>query len=169
MLYFFKIEKMIGIMADSHDNLPAIKQAIRFFKKTECNLVIHAGDFIAPFSARELVSLSCPVKAVFGNCDGEKLGLEKTFRSFGEIKKAPLAFNHANINFLITHIHTSLESYLASGKYDVLIFAHTHKPEIREEKQTLLVNPGETGGWLSGKSTVALLDTKTLSAEIVTL
>jgi hypothetical protein len=30
----------------------------------------------------------------------------------------------------------------------------------------LLINPGECGGWLSGKSTVAILDTENLSAKV---
>ncbi|MBC8358240.1 MAG: metallophosphoesterase [Candidatus Aminicenantes bacterium] len=160
---------MIGIMADSHDNLHAVRQTISIFKETGCNLVIHAGDFVAPFAARELKNLNCPVKAVFGNCDGEKEGLRKAISSFGEIKKAPMVFTHEDLNFLVTHIHVSVKTYLSSGKYNVIIFAHTHKPEVRKEKNTLLINPGETGGWVSGKSTVALLDTKTLSAEIVHL
>ena len=160
---------MIGIMADSHDNVHSIKQAVRMFNETGCSLVIHAGDFVAPFAARELANLSCPVRAVFGNCDGEKRGLEKVCHSFGEIKKAPLVFNHENLNFLVTHIPEARGSYLASEKYNVIIFAHTHKPEIRREKKILLINPGETGGWVSGKSTLALLDPKTLSVDIITL
>ncbi len=63
---------MIGIMSDSHDNLDAIKQAVRLFKEIKCDFIIHAGDFVAPFAAKELEGLSCQVKAVFGNCDGEK-------------------------------------------------------------------------------------------------
>jgi putative phosphoesterase len=160
---------MIGIMADSHDNLPSIKQAVSLFNETGCSLVIHAGDFIAPFAARELANLSCPVKAVFGNCDGEKKGLRKVIHSFGEIKKAPLTFSHENLNFLVTHIPAAPGSYPDSEKYEVIIFAHTHQPEIRREKKNLLINPGETGGWVSGKSTLALLDPKTLSVDIVIL
>lgn len=156
-------------MADSHDNLPAIKQAVHFFQAVKCKLVIHAGDFVAPFSAQELKVLGCPVKAVFGNCDGEKDGLKKAIQSFGEIKEAPFTFIYANHNFLVTHLHSPLNTYLFSGKYDVIIFGHTHKPEIRKEKNTLILNPGETGGWLSGKSTVALINPKTLSAEIINL
>ena len=160
---------MIGIMADSHDNLQSIKLAVRMFKEAGCNLVIHAGDFVAPFAARELANLGCPVKAVFGNCDGEKRGLEKVFQSFGEIKKAPLVFRHENLNFLVTHIPAALSSYPDPEKQDVIIFAHTHKPEVRREKEILFINPGETGGWVSGKSTVALLDPKNLSVDIITL
>lgn len=160
---------MIGIMADSHDNLQSIKLAVRLFNKTGCSLVIHAGDFVAPFAARELANLTCSVKAVFGNCDGEKKGLEKAFHSLGEIKKPPLTLNHDGLNFMVTHILADQGSYPASDKYNVIIFAHTHKPEIRHKKKTLLINPGEAGGWVSGKSTVALLDPKTLSVDIITL
>ena len=160
---------MIGIMSDSHDNVPAVKQAVRLFNETLCALVIHAGDFIAPFSARELGILRCPVKAVFGNCDGEKKGLEKAFSAFGEIKEAPLIFSFANLRFLVTHIDGPVDSYLSSNQYDVIVFGHTHKPNIQQKKETLLVNPGETGGWVSGKSTVSLLDPVRRSAEIVTL
>lgn len=157
---------MIGIMADSHDNLFMIRKAILLFKKEECNLIIHAGDFVAPFSAKEMASLDCPVKAVFGNCDGEKKGLEKALKGLGEVKKAPLIFTHQGLRFLVTHLNYPFESLLAQGKYDVLVFGHTHRPEIRREQNSLLINPGESGGWLTGKSTVALLERKTLSAEI---
>jgi putative phosphoesterase len=160
---------MIGIMSDSHDNLIKIREAVNLFKDAGCSLVIHAGDVVAPFAAQELSSLNCPVKAVFGNCDGEKKGLEKVFLPFGEIRKAPLAFSHIGLNIVVIHLNTSIESYAKSPEHDVVIFGHSHKPEIRMGKRSLLINPGETGGWLSGKSTVVLLDPITLEAEIVVL
>lgn len=156
-------------MADSHDNLNAIKLAVRIFKDAGCSLVIHAGDIIAPFAAKELEHLGCPVKAVFGNCDGEKAGLEKTFSAFGEIQDAPLVFNRQKLCFLVMHVPSDLNTHLASGKYNVVICAHTHRPKIRKEKNSLLINPGETGGWLTGKNTIVLLDAKTLSTEIISL
>jgi len=160
---------MIGIMSDSHDNVDAIKQAVLIFNNFGCELVIHAGDFVAPFSARELEALSCPVKAIFGNCDGEKQGLRRTFHKLGEIKEAPFVFTHNNLTFLITHVHFSVPSYLSSKKYDVIIFGHSHQAEIKKEKTALLINPGETGGWLTGKRTVAILNSRQLSAKIITL
>lgn len=160
---------MIGVMSDSHDNVTMVRRAVSLLKDAGCELVIHAGDFVAPFAANELAALDCPVKAVFGNCDGEKLGLEKTFEAFGEIKEAPFVFPHAGKQILICHYHVSVKSYLQAAKYDVIIFGHTHKPEVRKEGRTLLLNPGEAGGWLSGKCTVALMDPEKLEAEIVSL
>lgn len=156
-------------MADSHDNLDAIKKVVRFFQSRECELVIHAGDFVAPFAARELENLRCPVKAVFGNCDGEKKGLEKALLSFGKIQDAPLSFLYKNLRFLVVHMLETLDIYPAYSDMDIIITAHTHSPEIREEGRTLLINPGETGGWLSGTSTIAILDTRAKKAEITML
>lgn len=160
---------MIGIMADSHDNLHAVKKAVQLINDAGCELVIHAGDFVAPFAARELENLNCPVKAVFGNCDGEKKGLEKAFSSFGEIQESPLLFSQDGLDFLVIHVPSDLERLATSGKYDIIIFAHTHAPEVRKKGNTLLINPGETGGWVSGKSTVILLETEVLSAKIIPL
>ena len=51
----------------------------------------------------------------------------------------------------------------------MVVFGHTHKPLVERRDGVLLVNPGEAGGWLRGKSTVALLDPAARTAEIVTL
>ncbi len=160
---------MIGLMSDSHDNVDAIKKAVRFFNRELCELVLHAGDFIAPFAARELGQLSCPVKAVFGNCDGEKRGLKKVFVSLGEVEEEPFIFSYADRVFLLTHTHFANKKHIRCGKYAVVVYGHTHKPDVRTNSGVLVVNPGETGGWLTGKSTVALLDPVALEAEIVFL
>ncbi len=156
-------------MSDSHDNLPAVRKAVRFFQDMKCCLVIHAGDFVAPFAARELSPLTCPVKAVFGNCDGEKKGLEEALHPFGEIKEAPFVFSQGGKEILILHVPYSIKKYAATGRYDVIIFGHTHKPEVERRNGSLLINPGETGGWVSGKSTVAVLDTGNWEPEITIL
>lgn len=160
---------MIGVMSDSHDNRDAIKQAVRLFKSEGCELVTHAGDFVAPFAALELANLTCPVKAVFGNCDGEKQGLSRAIQHFGDIQEAPFVFDWKGAHILLTHLDFPLNSYLKQHDLDVLIFGHTHRPEVRYQGNTLLVNPGETGGWVTGKQSVALLDPVEKTAEIVPL
>jgi hypothetical protein len=160
---------MIGILSDSHDNLTRVREAVRLFNDAGCSLVIHAGDFVAPFTVDELRNLRAPVKAVFGNCDGEKAGLAKAFEGLGELREAPLKFSHAGLRFLVCHLDAPVDRYLASKAYDVVVFGHTHKPLAERREGVLLINPGETGGWLRGKSTVALLDPAALTAEIITL
>ncbi len=160
---------MIGILSDTHDNLTRVREAVRFFNGAGCDLVIHAGDFVAPFTAEELRNLQAPVKAVFGNCDGERTGLAQAFRGLGEIGEPPLTFSHAGRRFLVRHLDAPIERNSASEVFDVVIFGHTHRPLVERRDGVLLVNPGETGGWLRGKSTLALLDPLALAVEIITL
>jgi len=156
---------MIGLMSDSHDNLIAINRAISLFNQVDCSLVIHAGDIIAPFAARELRKLKCPVKAVFGNCDGEKEGLVKVFKDLGEIKPAPLALTHDNRRLIVSHY--PLED--PPEEAEVMVFGHTHRAQVSQDGNCLVINPGETGGWVKGVSTVVLLDADELTAEIIIL
>lgn len=162
-------EAVIGILADSHDNLSALGRAVRLFNGADCDLVIHAGDFVAPFAARELGGLACAVKAVYGNCDGERKGLRAAFEGLGEIAPAPLGFEHAGRRFLVAHLGVPAARALGARPPDVVVVGHTHKPEVRRDGGLLVVNPGEAGGWLHGRSTVALLDPRDLSVEILTL
>jgi putative phosphoesterase len=160
---------LIGIMSDSHDNRPAVRRAAALFKEAGCGLVVHAGDFVAPFAARELEKAGCPIKAVYGNCDGEKAGLEATLAAFGTIEEAPSLFEFAGLKFLITHLDAPVSKYIKEKEYDVIIYGHTHKPEVRKAGKTLVINPGEAGGWVTGRSTIALLDAETITAEIIAL
>ncbi|HIE24086.1 MAG TPA: metallophosphoesterase, partial [Candidatus Korarchaeota archaeon] len=54
------------------------------------------------------------------------------------------------------------------GEYDVVLFGHTHSPVV-EKRGSLLVNPGEASGKLTGRKTAALVDLENLEAEIVEL
>lgn len=153
-------------MGDSHDNLVAIRKAVEIFNQLNCSLVLHAGDFVAPFAAQELRNLRCPVRAVFGNCDGEKDGLVQIFQEIGEISQAPMRFTEGNLRFLISHYPVDEPG---SEDVDVVVFGHTHRSGVNRNGNFLIVNPGETGGWVKGVSTVAILNPETLIVDVIIL
>jgi putative phosphoesterase len=159
----------IGILADSHDNLTALRRAVGLFRGLGCGLIVHAGDFVAPFAARELEKAGCPLRAVFGNCDGERRGLEEALQSFGEIREEPYLFDQAGKTFLLIHRQERLKALLAEHPVDFLIYGHTHESDIRRAGRTLVINPGEAGGWLSGRSTAVVLDPVSRQAETLSL
>jgi uncharacterized protein len=160
---------MIGILSDSHDNLTMIRRAVSVFRSAECSLVIHAGDIVAPFAAVELAETGCPVYAVFGNCDGERAGLVRAFQAFGEIREGPWSFEYAGLTALVTHIEDPLPTTKDRKTWDLLVCGHTHKAEVRKEDNRMVVNPGETCGWVNGIGTVALFDPEKRIAEIIPL
>jgi len=158
---------LIGVMADSHDNLPAIERAVELFNDRKVGFVIHAGDFIAPFALEPLEQLRCPWIGVFGNNDGEQKGL--TSSSKGRIQPPPYELNLDGKKVVVVHdlSGTNVEQLVGQGA-KIVIHGHTHRAEIgKDASGALLVNPGELGGWRYGKKSVAFVDTDGLEAEIV--
>ena len=152
----------IGIISDSHDNLPNIRKALEVLKGRGAQVLIHSGDVIAPFSVRELLKFPGPVYGVFGNNDGEIAGIKKLWN---HVFFGPYLFELGGLRILVCHDETEL-SRAPYENVDVRVYGHDHKAVIREGKP-LDINPGETGGWLYGKPTCAILDTDGPKAEIL--
>lgn len=142
----------IGIISDTHDNLPKIKKAVEVFNTEEVNFVLHAGDIVAPFSIEKLFELKCDWRAVFGNNDGEKEGLRR--KSNNKICEPPIKIELGNKKILLTHDLAKIKDL---GDTEIIIFGHTHLAESYEKNGKLFINPGEAGGWLKGKSTICIL------------
>ncbi len=160
---------LVGILSDSHDNLPAVEAAAHRLRDRRVELVLHAGDIIAPFVAPVLARAGARVFAVYGNNDGERAGLRRKFKDIGEIKGDVAELEMGGRNVAIYHgTETALaEALVAGGKYDLVVLGHTHRPEIVKRGRTLVVNPGECCGYLTGKRTFALVDTDAMTAEVV--
>ncbi|HAM38299.1 MAG TPA: YfcE family phosphodiesterase [Elusimicrobia bacterium] len=159
---------LIGIMSDSHDNLNSIKKAVNVFNERKVEIVLHAGDLVSPFTANELEKLKAKFIAVFGNNDGDKPFLMERFKNIGELHNEPYEFELDGKKIVIMHAPKFLDELLEDKRYDIVIYGHTHRVDIRKGT-SLIINPGECGGWLYGRSTIAILDTKTLNPEIVDL
>lgn len=155
----------IGIFSDTHDNLPRIDQAVAFFNARKVSFALHAGDFVAPFTISHIAKLACDWRGVFGNNDGERAGLAAA--SANRICAGPLRMELSGRRILMVHDPAALGSL--SEQADLVICGHTHVPQVAAQKKSLLVNPGECSGWLSGNSTVAVVDLRDLSARIHTL
>ncbi len=153
----------IGLIADTHDNLPKIEKAIKVFNTKRVSLVLHAGDYIAPFSLSLFKKLKCEYLGVFGNNDGEREGLLKV--SEGRIKEAPLIIERDSRKIVLIHELGKLD--LKNTNCNLVIFGHTHKSKIRKNNSVLFINPGECGGWLTKRSTVGILDLDSLSIDIL--
>lgn len=159
----------IGIMADSHENMPMIAKAIACFNEREVDLVLHAGDIISPITCKEFKNLNSKLIAVFGNNDGEKHLLKKKFDELGiEIHPTPHQLTIAEKRILLYHTPDFLDELIKSKSYDVIIYGHTHKVDVKGG-ETLVINPGECGGWLYGKCTIGLLKLPECKFEIVNL
>jgi len=155
----------LGIMSDSHDNMPLIAKAVALFNGDKVDLVLHAGDIVSPFTNIEFRKLNAKMVAVFGNNDGDKPYLLKRFADIGEIQGDFRELEIGGRKIVLMHQPKFLESLVAASSYDLVVYGHTHKVDIREGKP-LVINPGECGGWLYGTATVVTLDLRTMSHTV---
>jgi putative phosphoesterase len=156
----------LGVMSDSHDNIPNVKRAVALFNEIGVDLVVHAGDFIAPFAVAPLEDLNCRVVGVFGNNDGERVIVAQRFEEIGgEVHPNLASGSLGGRDIAVMHYPEFAIPIAKSGDFDIVVYGHTHQTDIQKEK-ALLLNPGETGGWTTGKATVAVVDIATLEATI---
>ncbi len=160
---------LVGLISDTHDNVAMIKAAIRKLNDLDVGLVLHAGDYISPFTAKPYAELRAKMVGVYGNNCAEKEKLKEVYAAVGKELVGSFAEVEAGgrkIALLHGHDDALLRSIIAHGTYDVVVHGHDHKAKIAKVGKTLVVNPGEVGGWLYGRSTLAVLDTEKLMAEI---
>ncbi|MBN2126480.1 MAG: metallophosphoesterase, partial [Deltaproteobacteria bacterium] len=141
------------------------QRAVEIFNREGVDLVLHAGDFVSPFAVRPLSALKCGFIGVWGNNDGDRIMLSKAARE--RIVPSPCLEELGGRRILLAHDLETLDSLVASRDYFLIVYGHTHKPDIRKQGETLVVNPGECGGWLYGRSTIALADLEKQTAELI--
>jgi putative phosphoesterase len=162
----------IGLMADSHDNIPMIDKAINELNKMNVDMALHAGDFIAPFAVARFKSLKTKLIGVFGNNDGDKVLIKQKFNEIGmEIRGyfAEIKVENSKIVLLHGHEKELMDSLVNSGAYEFIVYGHTHQVKLETLGKTLIINPGEICGYLSGKSTIGVLDTISKEVKIIEL
>jgi uncharacterized protein len=154
----------VGIISDTHDRLDKVREAVALFNRLKPDRVVHCGDVVAPFVLKEMSRLTVPVIAVYGNCDGDRDGLQQRASEFGfSLHEGPFAFDLGGKRFVVTH-----KPLTPAPDCDFYLHGHTHK--LRHDgDHPVIVNPGEACGWLFGRSTAALLDTETAEVEFFDL
>ena len=150
----------VAIVSDIHDHIPRLQQALQ--RCQEAEVLICCGDLCSPFIAQELGrGFTGPVHVVFGNNDGDRFRIAAQAGRY-----ANLAFHGEYVElelggkrFSVNHFDNIGRAIAKGGVYDVVCFGHNHQPEITPLGKTLMINPGEVYGGLSGRSTLAIYDT----------
>ncbi|MHB8836407.1 MAG: metallophosphoesterase [Candidatus Methylomirabilia bacterium] len=157
----------IGILADSHDDMAAIAKAVALFNAEGVVQVLHAGDIVSPFTFELFRDLQAPLGGVFGNNDGDRLLLRE--RSAGALHPPPHFVTLDTMRGVIVHEPPLVKSLARSGDFDLVVYGHTHVPDVHREGTSLVVNPGKAALLNKGRASVVILETKTRAARIIEL
>jgi len=163
---------IVGIIADTHDRLPLLDKAVKQLNEEKVELVLHAGDYIAPFVVPHFKPLKADLIGVFGNNDGDRDLLRKRFTELGsEIRGrfAEVIVDGLRIAVLHGDEEELLRSLINAESHDVIVHGHTHEAKTYRKGETLVINPGEVCGYLTEKPTIAILNTQTLNVKTVLL
>lgn len=151
---------LIGIIADTHNNVEMIIKTVAYFRTRRINTIIHAGDLSSPqmldfFSGFDL-------HIVLGNddCDNSEMR-EKTDKMGIDRICCSKELELGGKKFIIFHGDNvpMFRDAVDSLKYDYIIKGHLHCPENYERKSARIVNPGSLRK--GEENTIAVLDTDT--------
>ena len=169
---------LLGVISDTHDHQNNILKAISILNDRNIEALIHCGDYCSPFTRKWFDNINDDMKqnfhGVFGNNDGDHVFLRQ---NLGKICKFVENGHELIIEFEGKRIYAShmpkrstIEALVNSGRFEIVLSGHTHAVVNKTHDNGVLeVNPGETCGYLTGKGTFAIIDLKTLKAEIVEL
>ncbi len=160
----------VGLLADTHDRLPAIAELIRQMASQGVTMVLHAGDFCAPFALNPIRESGVALAGVFGRNDGDREGL-RAAASLGvgnEIYESPHSFEMSGQRVLLVHDLGEVNDRSVES-HSVVVHGCSHRQEVLRRDDVLLVNPGEACGWLTGLPSAAILDLVTKQVELINL
>jgi uncharacterized protein len=160
----------VGLMSDSHDRVPAIAEFIKQFQALGIGLVLHAGDFCAPFALDPFEDAHMSMQGVFGKNDADQESLRaRAGRAIGlELFESPHSFDIGGKRILLVHDLADIPERSVES-HDIVVHGHLHKQEMKDRGNTLIVNPGESCGWVNGVPTAAILDLDAKTVEWLTL
>jgi putative phosphoesterase len=145
----------LGVVADTHipDRVNQLHpEILPTFSAANVQYILHAGDISAPRVLADLAQIA-PVRAVRGNRDflAGKLSMVETL----DINGVHIALMHGHgsfSNYLLDKVHFYKDGYVLQRYLNLLmttekaaqvvVFGHTHYPEIAQYNGKVIFNPG---------------------------
>ena len=166
----------IGLISDTHNNLPATIKAARLLLNNGVEAVLHCGDIGAPRILEELYARfydkGVALYVVFGNCDlhvpelidyPEIEGLQLCGRVGSlELGGKRVGFMHGDDDHTYCY-------HAESGLFDYLVSGHAHVVHDQTYNSTRLLNPGSAAKSRKGPESCAVLDLATGAFDVLVL
>ena len=159
----------LGLIADTHDRVPAIAALVAEFQAREVALVLHAGDYCSPFSLAPLHALTVPVIGVFGRNDGDRPGLTAAAAQglATELFESPHSLEVGGRRDAPGARRRRGGGAVASPRTSSWCTAASTAAEMKMRGEALMVCPGEGCGWVNGYPGAAILDLDTNEVEFL--
>jgi putative phosphoesterase len=121
----------IGVVSDTHGLLRPEAVA----RLAGCTHIVHAGD-VGKASVLSALAAIAPVTAVRGNNDQGAWAEHLPFTSQLDVE---------GVKIYVLHDQADLKAHPAPADCSVVVFGHSHKPDVRRDGGLLFLNPGSAG------------------------
>lgn len=156
---------LVAVISDSHDNLDRLRRSVDIINSKDVVHTFHLGDVCSPFAANILNELKSPYTGVFGNNDGEWIGINRITKN--RFFKPPYFTTIEGYSFVLFH-EGDIAEYI-DEKVDFVLYGHSHNATVKQKGRQLIINPGTLSGYVSGRSTFALVNLFDKKCEILEL
>ncbi len=140
------------LLSDIHGSLPRLQRALDFYRAQQCDMLLLMGDIInygprngvpegldAPGIVSALNAMAGDIVAVRGNCEAE---VDQMLLHFPLLSDYTLLVDEGR-RILLTHGHVYNPGHLPPGRYDAVVYGHTHLWHLtKADDGTLLCNTG---------------------------
>lgn len=155
----------LGVLSDSHDDRSAAEAALHLFREERVGAILHLGDVCSPFVLEGYRDPSIRFLGVFGNNDADREGLQEA--TGGAFRPGARIETVDGRSILFAHSYDLLQGELVErGRFDLVLFGHTHRVLTMRMGKALVLNPGESCGLLGGRRTCAIVDLSTMAPRI---
>ena len=108
-----------------------------------------------------------PIYGVYGNNDLELDSLTRSISSLGyHFVQPPFIDIWCNKKVIVVHDPLQLNEYDLS-EYHLAIHGHTHRYRMETINSTLIFNPGECAGHMTGYNAIGVIDLQSMQTEIM--
>lgn len=159
---------LLGVVSDTHGQAEFAREAARMLESFAVEAVLHCGDIGSP----EVVQVfkPWPTHFVFGNVDYDVKALRKAITDAGQTchgRFGELELAGVKIALLHSDDEKQFAAAIASRKYGLICYGHTHVARQEKCGPTLVLNPGAL--YRANPHSIAIVDLPAVTAEIVTV
>ena len=127
----------IVVISDTHGNLSRLSEV--FDKEGSVDMLLHCGDICGDEEALKQRTGVTAVQIVAGNMDFN--GYSPTYRLVDVPGKHLIFMTHGH-RYGVNYGTEMLEDEAASTAADIVLYGHTHVPEIHKRNGLFVMNPG---------------------------
>lgn len=157
----------IGVVSDTHNNLKNVRRIVDLFNNAGVERVVHTGDISQAKTLDVLAALNAPLFGVFGNNDEERDDLNDAIERHGfTFVEPPLELHWHQQQIIVVHDPLEFDGHL-NTRHALALHGHTHRYRLERIAETVVFNPGECAGHMTGYNAVGVVDLANLHTELL--